>query len=51
MKRLAFKINLAHDNLEVNGRKIDLDTTSSEYFFIPLKDCEMKIETVHVINE
>ena len=51
MKRLGFKINLANDTLEINGRNIELDTTSSGHYFIPLKDCEMQIETVHVINE
>ena len=51
MKRLGFKINLVNDSLEVNGRNLDLETTSSGHYFIPLKDCQMKIESVHVINE
>ena len=51
MKRLGFKINMVNDTLEVNGRSIDLDTTSSGHYYIPLKECEMNIESVHLVTE
>ena len=51
MKRMGFKINLENDTLEVNGQFIDLDTTSSGHYFIPLKECEVKIETVQLVAE
>ncbi|KAJ8046144.1 hypothetical protein HOLleu_04720 [Holothuria leucospilota] len=41
------------DTLEVNGRKIEpeLDMTSSGHYYIPLKECEVKIESVHMVAE
>ena len=49
MKRLGFKLNMTDDVLEVNGNKMDLDTTSSGHYYIPLKDCEVKVEKVHMV--
>ncbi|PIK40870.1 hypothetical protein BSL78_22300 [Apostichopus japonicus] len=49
MKRLGFKLNMMDDTLEVNGKKIDLDTTSSGHYYIPLKECEVKVENVHMV--
>ena len=49
MKRLGFKLNMTDDVFEVNGNKMDLDTTSSGHYYIPLKDCEVKVEKVHMV--
>ena len=43
MKRLGFKLNMAEDTLEVNDKKLDLDTTSSCHYYLPLRDIEMPI--------
>lgn len=51
MKRLGFKINLENDTLEVNGQSIDLDTTSTGHYFIPLKECEIEVQNVNIVND
>ena len=51
MKRLGFKLNLADDTLEVNGKKLDLDTTTSGHYYIPLKTCELPLESVNMVIE
>ena len=51
MKKMGFKINMANDTLEVNGVSIDLDTTSSGHYYIPLKECNIKVEKVHIVTE
>ena len=51
MKRLGFKLNLADDTLEVNGKKLDLDTTTSGHYYIPLKTCELPLESVNMFIE
>ena len=51
MKRMGFKLNMENDTLEVNGRSIELDTTSSGHYYVPLKECEVKIENVHMVVE
>ena len=51
MKKMGFTLNMANDTLEVNGVSIELDTTSSGHYFIPLKECAIKVEEVHVITE
>ena len=51
MKKMGFKINLENDTLETNGVTIDLDTTSSGHNYIPLKECEVKIEQVNLITD
>ena len=42
---------MVNDTLEVNGQSIELDTTSSGHYYIPLKECEVKVEKVHIITE
>lgn len=51
MKRLGFKLNMIDDTLEVNGKKIDLETTSSGHYYIPLRECEVKVENVYMVLE
>ena len=51
MKRMGFKLNMENDTLEVNGRSIELESTSSGHYYIPLKECEVKIEKVHMVIE
>ncbi|KAJ8036474.1 hypothetical protein HOLleu_20462 [Holothuria leucospilota] len=48
---MGFKSNMEDDTLEVNGRKIELDTTSSGHYYILLKECVVKIENVHMVAE
>ena len=51
MKNMGFKINMENDTLEVNGKSIELDTTTGGHYFIPLKECQIKIETINLITE
>ena len=51
MKRLGFKLNMTDDSLEVNGNKIELDTTSSGHYYVSLKECEVGVENVHMMME
>ena len=51
MKKMGFKINLENDTLEVNGKSIDLDTTAGGHYFIPLQECQVKIENINLITE
>ena len=51
MKRLGFKLNMMDDTLEINGNKIELDTTSSGHYYIPLQECEVKVANVHMVIE
>ena len=48
MKRMGFKLNMANDTLEVNGKYIELDTTSSGHYYIPLKECTIHVENVNI---
>ena len=46
MKKRGFKINLEDDSLEINGRRIDLNTTENGQYKIPLRS----IEDVNIAN-
>ena len=46
MKKHGFILNMKDDTLEVEDRKVELDTTSSGYYYLPLKHCEVEIEEV-----
>ena len=46
MKKHGFTLNMKDDTLEVEDRNVELDTTSSGQYYLPLKQCEMKVEKV-----
>lgn len=52
MKKFGMTLNLEDDTAKILGRQIDLETTTSGHYCIPLIDSEVPIETVQsVINE
>ena len=44
MKKHGFTLNMKDDTLEVEDRKVELDTTSSGHYYLPLKQCEVEVE-------
>ena len=46
MKKHGFILNMKDDTLEVEDRKVELDTTSSGHYYLPLKQCEVEVEEV-----
>lgn len=48
MKKIGFKLNMENDILEANRRAIEL-YTSSGYCYIPLKECKVKLQHVHLV--
>ena len=46
MKKHGFTLNMKDDTLEVEDRKVELDTTSSDHYYLPLKQCEVEVEEV-----
>lgn len=48
MMKIGFKLNMENDILEANRRSIEL-YTSSGYYYIPLKECKVKFQHVHLV--
>lgn len=48
MMKIGFKLNMENDILEANRLSIEL-YTSSGYFYIPLKECKIKFQQVHLV--
>ena len=46
MKKHGFILNMKNDTLEVEDRRVELDTTSSGHYYLPLKQCEVEVEEV-----
>ena len=46
MKKHGFMLNMKDNTLEVEDRKVELDTTSSGHHYLPLKQCEVEVEEV-----
>ena len=46
MKKPRFILNMKNDTLEVEDRKVKLDTASSVHYYLPLKQCEAEAEDV-----
>ena len=44
-------LKLKDDTLEVEDRKVELDTTSSGHYYLPLKQCEVEVEEVCISME
>ena len=43
MQHLGFRLNMENNTLEVDGRVIELDTTSSEYYYLPVNNREIEV--------
>ena len=46
MKKHGFILNMKDDTLEVEDRKVELDTTSSGHYYLPLQQYEVEVEEV-----
>ena len=51
MKRLGLQINMENDTAKIFDKVIDLGTTTSGHYFIPIRDCNIHIETVRYATE
>ena len=51
MKKHGLILNLKDGTLEVEDRKVKLDTTSSGHYYLPLKQCEVEVEEVCINME
>ena len=51
MQRLGFRLSMENDTLEVDGRVIELDTTSSGHYYLPVNNCEIEVHYVHLAIE
>lgn len=52
MKRFEMKLDLENDTANIFGKKIVLDTTSSGHYCLPLRECEVRLEEIHLaLNE
>ena len=47
MKRLGLQINIKNDTAKICGKVIDIGTTISGHYFIPIKDCNISIKDVY----
>ena len=51
-QRLGFRLNMENDTLDVDGRVIKLDTTSSGHYYLPVNNCEIEVHNnVHLAIE
>ena len=50
MKKHGFILNMKDDAPEVEDRKVEIDTTSSGHYYLPLKQCEVEVEEVCMSN-
>ena len=46
MKKANMKIDFANDKVNIFGKKVDLQFTSSGYYAIPLRDCCKDLDSV-----
>ena len=51
MKRLGLQINMGNDAAKIFDKVIDLGITPSGHYFIPIRDCNLHIEDVHLAIE
>ena len=51
MQCLGFRLNMENDTLEVDGRVIELDTTSPGHFYLPVNKCEIEVHNFHIAIE
>ena len=51
MQHMGFRLNMENDTLEVDGRVIELDTTSSAHYYSPVNNCEIEVHNVHLAIE
>ena len=51
MQHLGFRLNMGNDTLEVDRRVIELDTTSSGHYYLPVNNCEIEVHNVHLAIE
>ena len=49
MQPLGFRLNTENDTLLIH--KIELDTTSSGHYYLPVNYCEMEVHNVHLAIE
>ena len=42
---------MKYDTLKVEDRKVELDTTSSGHYYLPLKQCEVEVKEVWMSME
>ena len=47
---MGFNLNMENDTLEVHRRSLEVDTTLSGHYYIPLNECKVKIEKVHMVT-
>ena len=48
MKRFGVKLDLETDTANIFGKKIELETTSSGHYCVPLRECVMPVEGVYL---
>ena len=51
MERLGLQVNMENDTAKIFDKVIDLGTTPSGHYFIPIRDCDVHIEDVHFAIE
>ena len=51
MKRFGMTLDLVNDTASIFGKKVELDTTSSGHYCLPLRECVVPVEGVHLAVE
>ena len=51
MKRFGLQINMENDTAKISDEIVDLGTTPSGHYFIPIKECNINIDEVYFAIE
>ena len=51
MQRLGFRLSMENDTREVDRRVMELDTTSSGHYYLPVNNYEIELHSVHLAIE
>ena len=51
MKRFGLQINMENDTAKIFDKIVDLGTTPSGHYFIPIKECNINIDEVYFAIE